>query len=50
MYLDVENKDDFESLFFLIADETFEEYLTKSRDVMQKNINYGTPRVVKLFE
>ena len=49
MYLDVENKDDFESLFFLIADETFEEYLTKSRDVMQKNINYGTPRVVKVI-
>lgn len=35
MYLDVENKDDFESLFFLIADETFEEYLTKSRDVIK---------------
>lgn len=49
MYLDVENKDDFESLFFLIADETFEEYLTKSRDVMQKNINYGTPRVFKVI-
>ena len=49
MYLDVENKDDFESLFFLIADETFEEYLTKSRDVMQKNINYSTPRVVKVI-
>ena len=49
MYLYVENKDDFESLFFLIADETFEEYLTKSRDVMQKNINYGTPRVVKVI-
>lgn len=49
MYLDVEDKDDFESLFFLIADETFEEYLTRSRDVMQKNINYSTPRVVKVI-
>ena len=29
LYLEVENKDDFESLFYLMADEKFEDYLVK---------------------
>lgn len=38
LYLDVENKDDFESLFYLMTDEKFENYLLKSKKIMEQNI------------
>lgn len=38
LYLEVENKDDFESLFYLMADEKFENYLLKSKKIMEQNI------------
>lgn len=38
LYLEVENKDDFASLFYLMADVRFEDYLTKAKNVMERNI------------
>lgn len=38
LYLEVENKDDFESLFYLMADVKLEDYLMKAKTVMEKNL------------
>lgn len=49
MYLEVENKDDFEALFYLMADEKFEDYLIESKKVMKKNVSKAEPRVVQVY-
>lgn len=38
LYLEVKNKDDFESLFYLMADVKLEDYLMKAKTVMEKNL------------
>lgn len=50
LYLDVENKDDFESLFYLMTDEKFENYLLKSKKIMQQNIAESKHLKYKLAE
>lgn len=49
LYLEVENKDDFESLFYLMADEKFEDYLVESKKVMEKNASKAEPRAVQVY-
>lgn len=49
LYLEVENKDDFEALFYLMADEKFEDYLIESKKVMKKNVSKAEPRVVQVY-
>lgn len=50
LYLDVENKDDFESLFYLMTDEKFENYLLKSKKIMEQNIAESKHLKYKLAE
>ena len=50
LYLDVENKDDFESLFYLMTDEKFENYLLKSKKIMEQNIAESKHLKYKLTE
>lgn len=50
LYLDVENKDDFESLFYLMTDEKFENYLLKSKKIMEQNIAESKYLKYKLTE
>lgn len=50
LYLEVENKDDFESLFYLMADEKFENYLLKSKEIMEQNIAESKHSKYKLTE
>lgn len=50
LYLEVENKDDFESLFYLMADEKFKDYLLKSKKVMEQNIAESKHSKYKLTE
>lgn len=50
LYLEVENKDDFESLFYLMADEKFENYLLKSKKIMEQNIAESKHSKYKLTE
>ena len=50
LYLDVENKDDFESLFYLMTDEKFENYLLKSKKIMEQNIAESKHLQYKLTE
>lgn len=49
LYLEVENKDDFESLFYLMADEKFEDYLVKSKKVMEENVSKAEPRAIQVY-
>ena len=49
LYLEVENKDDFESLFYLITDEKFEDYLVESKKVMEENILKAEPRAIQVY-
>ena len=41
LYLEVENKDDFESLFYLITDEKFEDYMEWSNLNRTQKTAYG---------
>lgn len=50
LYLEVENKDDFESLFYLMTDEKFENYLLKSKKIMEQNIAESKHLKYKLAE
>lgn len=49
LYLEVENKDDFESLFYLMADEKFEDYLVKSKKIMEENVSKAEPRAIQVY-
>lgn len=49
LYLEVENKDDFESLFYLITDEKFEDYLVESKKVMEENILKADQELFKVY-
>lgn len=50
LYLEVENKGDFESLFCLMADKKFEDYLVESKKVMEQNIAESKHSKYKLTE
>lgn len=38
LYLEAENKEDFKSLFYVMTDMKFEDYLLKSQEIMKQNI------------
>ena len=49
LYLEVENKDDFESLFYLLTGVTFEYYLHKCEGTIQRNVAETELRIIQIY-
>ena len=50
LYLEAENKEDFKSLFYVMTDMKFENYLLKSKKIMEQNIAESKHLKYKLTE